>query len=95
MNPKYADRWLDRHVIADRGLPDDLVPEFEKYAGSRIALFLSDLDNWLATQVIDDSTGGERIDTGVNVFLYVKPSGDEPPLAGLVKASGSKRSANR
>lgn len=95
MNPKYADRRLDRHVIADRGLPDELMPEFEKYASGRIGLFLSDLDNWLASRTIDDGADSDRIDAGVNVFLYVQPTDEEAPASGLARASESKRSRDR
>jgi len=92
MNPKNSTKRLERFVVADRGLPPEVVPKFEAYARERATELLLDLDNWLtpysAPGAAEESA---RIPTGLNVFLYVEPSLDERPLASLVNESrGSK-----
>jgi hypothetical protein len=86
MDPKNPDKRLERFVLADRGLPADALPKFEKYARDRATEFLVDLDNWLtpysASASVDDSA---RIASGLNIFLYVEPPADTGALADLVK----------
>jgi Family of unknown function (DUF6502) len=79
MSPDPEKR-LERCVMADRGLAVDLVPEFEAYVRGRAADFVIDLDNWLAPYAVDESRPAERIDTGVNVFLYAEPPLIDEPL---------------
>jgi Family of unknown function (DUF6502) len=92
MNPKNSSKRLERFVIADRGLPADVVPKFEEYARDRATELLLDLDNWLtpysATGNAEDIV---RVPTGVNLFLYVEPPADERPLKTLVQESRSLR----
>lgn len=95
MDPKYADRRLERRVSADRGLPPELVQEFEKYARGRVMHFLSDLDNWLASQASEEADSGKRVDAGVNVFFYIEPSNKEDGLASLVSGPEIKARLNR
>lgn len=75
------EKRLERCVMADRGLPLELVPEFEAYVRGRAADFLLDLDNWLAPYASDDAVATERVDTGVNVFLYADPLLPDEPLS--------------
>lgn len=70
-DPQHSDKRLERRVAADRGLPAELIPEFEKYARGRAVDFLVELDNWLAPYVSEEAENADRIETGVNVFLYV------------------------
>jgi hypothetical protein len=72
-DPSQAVKRLERRVTADRGLPAELIPEFEKFARGRAVDFLVELDNWLAPYVSEDGGGTDRIETGVNVFLYADP----------------------
>lgn len=87
MDPRHAEKRLERRVSADRGLPPDLIPEFEKYARGRAADFLVDLDNWLAPYAAEEIDGSDRVDAGVNVFLYVDWPGADGPLASLLAPS--------
>jgi hypothetical protein len=86
MDPKNSNKRLERFVLADRGLPADILPKFETYARERATEFLLDLDNWLtpysASNSVDDSP---RMASGLNIFLYVEPPADEKPLADLVQ----------
>jgi hypothetical protein len=93
MNPKNPDKRLERFVVADRGLPAEVLPEFEKFARARTIEFLLELDNWLIPYASSELDSGERINVGVNAFLYVEPSGDGESLASLVrKAETGRRS---
>lgn len=91
-NPGNVEKRLERFVAADRGLPQELLPRFESFARRRAELFLSDLDNWLTPH-----SGAEvndfrpRIETGVNVFLYVEPPCDQRPLYSLIQQTSKNR----
>ena len=87
MDPRNTEKRLQRRVMADRGLPLDLVPAFEKHARSKAMDFLLELDNWLASQAIDESDDRERVDAGVNVFISVESPDQDCPLAALVGPS--------
>jgi hypothetical protein len=86
MNPQHSEKRLERFVIADRGLPAEVLPQFASYARDRTSEFLLDLDNWLTpySKSEGDDTS-PRIPTGVNVFLYVDPPVDETPLDSLIQ----------
>ncbi len=85
MNPKNVEKRLERFVVADRGLPLDVIPAFEEYARAKTADLLVDLDNWLIPYSSDsDSTSTHRISTGLNVFLYAEPPKNEEPLESLM-----------
>jgi hypothetical protein len=91
MDSRHPNKRLERHVRVDRGLPVELVPEFEKYARNRAVDFLVELDNWLASHASDQSEGSDRIDVGVNVFLYAGSSARDEPLASLLIQPGAPR----
>jgi Family of unknown function (DUF6502) len=92
MNPKNSTKRLERFVVADRGLPADVVPKFESYARERVIELLLDFDNWLtpysASGVSEDAP---RIHTGLNVFLYVEPAQDDRALRSLVQDSRNQK----
>jgi hypothetical protein len=86
MNPRHSEKRLERFVIADRGLPAEVLPQFASYARDRTSEFLLDLDNWLTPySKSEDGDPSPRIPTGVNVFLYVDPPVDETPLDSLIQ----------
>jgi hypothetical protein len=86
MSPRNSEKRLERFVVADRGLPEEVLPQFASYARDRTSEFLLDLDNWLTPySSSEDTDPSPRIATGVNVFLYVDPSLDDKPLASLVQ----------
>ncbi|MGA7539386.1 MAG: DUF6502 family protein [Steroidobacteraceae bacterium] len=90
-NPRHLDKRLERRVAADRGLPPELIPEFEKFARGRAVDFLVELDNWLAPYVSEEAESSDRIETGVNVFLYADPLKAAPTsFLDVSKASGVK-----
>ena len=92
MDPRNSAKRLERHISADQGLPIELIPEFEKFARSRALDFLVELDNWLAPYVSDEAESTDRVETGVNVFLYADPGAPEVAPASFFEVSGSARS---
>lgn len=79
---------LERCVFADRGLPRNLLPSFEAHARERANHFLLDIDDWIERSGGAQSHGAAlRVDAGVNVFLYVEPSSEQPALSSLVQPS--------
>lgn len=88
-NFKFAnteDKRLERFVFADKGLPRALMANFEAYARERATRFLGEVDDWLARYgSADSSQSGDRVDTGVHVFLYVEPTPSPKPLSALVQ----------
>jgi hypothetical protein len=92
MDPQNSEKRLERFVVADRGLPAEVVPKFERYARERTNEFLVDLDNWLSPYSSpDEADTADRIGTGLNVFLYIDAPEDPRPLASLVaKADDAK-----
>ena len=87
MDPKRRDKRLERFVTADSGLASELLPDFEEHVRTRATDFLVDVDNWLAPHAaVDDGNAADRVDTGVNVFLYAGPVVKEPPLSSLLNA---------
>jgi hypothetical protein len=96
MDPRNPEKRLEQRVTADHGLPLELVPEFEKYARSRAVDFLVELDNWLAPHASDDVDvdASDRVDSGVNVFLYVESPVEEGPLTSLLAPSGPDQARN-
>lgn len=72
MNPNNDTKRLERFVVADRGLPAEIVPKFETYARERAVEFLLDLDNWLTPYSATGSDDSEdRVPTGLNLFMYI------------------------
>jgi len=90
-DPRHPEKRLELRIAADRGMPVELVPEFEKYARSRANDLLVELDNWLSPYASDELDGANRVDTGVNVFLYVESPVPDEPLAALLGRSASPR----
>lgn len=86
-DPRHSEKRLELRIAADQGLPVELVPEFEKFARSRATDLLVELDNWLSPHASDELEGVNRVDTGVNVFLYVESPVPNEPLASLLARS--------
>jgi len=88
-NPANAEnKRLERFVAIDKGLPNEVVPDFESYAKGRADQLMCDLDDWLAPySSAASSSFGPRVSTGVHVFLFLDgPSIAEEPLSALVQS---------
>lgn len=87
-NPANSEKKrLDRTVFPDRGLPTHLLPSFQEFAKERANRLLSNLDDWIGRQA---NSGREQLDTkvetGMNVFLYIEEPIDSRPLSALTRA---------
>jgi hypothetical protein len=92
IDPKHTEKRLDRNVFSARGVSVELVPAFERYARAKISQFLTEIDNWIASELRSDAavsdTVERQIDAGINVFFYMEPLEiKEEPLASLVAPS--------
>ena len=77
---------LERTVSADRGISDRLLIPFQEFALERTEQFLIDLDDWLGQRVGQTTDQiDQRVEIGVNVFLYVEQPPDLSALAALVQ----------
>ncbi len=85
--PNSEKKRLDRTVFPDRGLPAVLLPSFQAFAREKATRLLSDLDDWLARHAnADNHQADTKVETGINVFLYVEEPIDPRPLSGLTRA---------
>jgi hypothetical protein len=87
-----SDKRLERSVIADRGLPSNAVPIFEKHVRERVSELLIDLDNWLSQYPVQDQQGVRFERVGVAVFQFVEPIADSVSLRDRVAAQPDDRS---
>jgi hypothetical protein len=83
LDSSNAEKRLERSVIANRGLPKEAVPVFQKHAREKVSELLIELDNWIGqygSQVEVEADGQiERV--GVAVFQFVDPIPDKTKLA--------------
>ncbi len=56
MAVKDEEKRLQRSVVADGGLPDYALPEFEALVKDRVSALLIEVDDWLSQNNIDGST---------------------------------------
>ncbi len=85
MDPGNGVKRLERFVVADRGLPRSALADFEAYTRDKANALLLDIDNWLTPFSSSESaSGGDRVSTGLNIFLYVDPPEDAIPLRDLI-----------
>ena len=80
IDPRNSARRLARRVTADRGLPAQLIPEFESYARGKADEFLLDLDNWITTRTSEEVHSPVPIDVGIYVFSHTEAPADSEPL---------------
>ena len=71
---------LQRTVVADGGIPDYALPEFEALLKDRVQALLVEIDDWLSQ---NSSRWADRtgvVNTGLSVFHYVSEDLDFRPL---------------
>jgi hypothetical protein len=86
---------LERTVSADRGISDQQLHDFQVFARERTDQFLNDLDDWLAQRLeLTTDQLDQRVEIGVNVFLYVDPPSDVTDIATLVQPPRQLSSRN-
>jgi hypothetical protein len=85
MDPVNEAKRFERCVTAEKGLPLSAMPEFEAYARERANTLLVDLDDWLGSFVAkSEPVASDRINTGLNIFLFVDQPDDPTQLSDLV-----------
>jgi hypothetical protein len=87
-----ADRKrLQRSVFADRGLPAELLPEFENFVKARVQQMLGDVDDWIGQNVAKwNADDDSMVETGLTVFHYVGIRPEKATLAQIVSADQVK-----
>ncbi|MGC4029135.1 MAG: DUF6502 family protein [Steroidobacteraceae bacterium] len=77
------EKRLQRSVVADGGIPDYALPEFEALLKDRVQALLVEVDDWLSQNM---NRWGDRtnvVNTGLTVFHYVSEDLDFRPLQEL------------
>jgi hypothetical protein len=71
---------LQRTVVADGGIPDHALPEFEALLKDRVQALLVEIDDWLSQNSGRWTDRTEVVNTGLSVFHYVSEDLDFRPL---------------
>jgi hypothetical protein len=74
---------LQRSVVADGGLPDYALPEFEALLKEKVQKLLLDIDDWLSNNKVHWVQPGRTVQTGLTAFHYVTEPYDARPLSNL------------
>jgi len=86
MDRRNSEKRLERSVISDRGLPQNLMPVFEKLAREKVSEVLVELDNWLSPYSSEGQHGEEFQRVGLAVFQFIDPLADKTSLRDQVAA---------
>jgi Family of unknown function (DUF6502) len=76
-----TEKRLERSVIANRGLPKEVVPIFQKHAREKVSELLIELDNWISPYAEHIPPDGQIERVGVAVFQFVDPAADKSKLS--------------
>lgn len=74
---------LQRSVVADGGLPEYALPEFESLLREKVQKLLVDVDDWLSANRPHWVQPAKMLGTGLTVFHYVAEPYDHTPLSDL------------
>lgn len=87
-------KLLQRSVVPDKGLPEDLMPSFEAYMHAKVQQMLSEVDDWLGqhSEQGTPSVVPHIVDTGLTVFHYVVDETNTGPLWKIVRTDGRSAS---
>lgn len=79
-------RVLERSVFPDRGLPQSLVPDFEKMVRSLVQQLITDVDNWVADTMKEHVPlpKDPEVDLGITIFEYKRLEKTLPALRDLL-----------
>lgn len=87
------EKRLQRSVVADGGVPDYALPEFEALLKERVQALLVEVDDWLSQNAGRWGDRTNAVNTGLTVFHYVSEDLDFAPLqevSGLFHTSRPK-----
>jgi len=74
---------LQRSVVADGGLPEYALPEFEALIKEKVQKLLVDIDDWLSANRPHWVEPAKVIETGLTAFHYITEPYDSTPLSSL------------
>lgn len=80
LDSSNAEKRLERSVIANRGLPTEAVPVFQKLARDKVSDLLIELDNWISQYGSHQEADGQFERVGVAVFQFMDPIPDRTKL---------------
>jgi hypothetical protein len=72
---------LQRSVVADGGLPEYALPEFETLIRDKVQKLLVDIDDWLSANRPMWVEPARMVQTGLTTFHYITEPYDSTPLA--------------
>jgi hypothetical protein len=76
-------RRLQRSVVADGGLPEYALPEFEALIKDKVQKLLLDVDDWLSANRPTWVEPAKMVQTGLTAYHYVTEPYDSTPLSSL------------
>lgn len=76
-------RRLQRSVVADGGVPEQALPEFEALLKEKVQKLLLDVDDWLSTNKPQWTDQGPFVQTGLTTFHYITEPYDHTPLSSI------------
>jgi hypothetical protein len=79
---------LERQVMAEQGLPEEVIPEFEVQVRERVQQLLVDLDNWITPHT--EKPGPKSPVVGVSVFQFCDPPPDQRAGLGHLASADSR-----
>ena len=74
---------LQRSVVADGGMPEYALPEFEALLKDKVQKLLVDIDDWLSANKAHWVEPGRVVHTGLTVFHYIAQPYEHIPLSAL------------
>lgn len=74
---------LQRSVVADGGLPEYALPEFESLIKDKVQKLLVDIDDWLSANKPLWVEPARMVQTGLTTFHYINEPYDSTPLSSL------------
>jgi len=77
---------LQRSVVADGGMPEYALPEFEALLKDKVQKLLVDIDDWLSANKAHWVEPGRVVHTGLTVFHYITQPYEHIPLSALQPA---------
>lgn len=78
-----AAKRLQRSVVADGGMPEYALPEFEALLKDKVQKLLVDIDDWLSANKPHWVEPGRIIHTGLTTYHYITQTSDHTPLSAL------------
>lgn len=74
LDSKNKSKRIERSVIAERGLPVEIIPKFEAHVREKVSELLVDLDNWMTPHT--EAPGPKSPVIGLSVFQFSDPDSD-------------------